>query len=393
LEAVTVSDDEHHEEEGFRNEFENTDEEEDPLSDIALRRATVKSYLQIQDDLKAMGAKPFFLPPQPEFLLSVPESESPSGHPSAQAPLHFYKSELEHYIAQRKAGLAKKSLDWLDRAYTAFWQSTRGQISGESMTALRAFTLQKYKSIDSHRKILGFATSFLKHLSRTRGEPRYQSFDVYLELPKAVMARRAVTGRIVTREDIAAVFERITACAERGEISAPRARNYHAFALLAGYTGLRPSTIQRLTVAQVKAALSEQKPFLHVLAEQEKNRTEHYVPLHPSVVAAVREVLTHDFQENDDSKPFFMFNSFDNWLKRQKVPLPHVRDSNKAHLWLSDFRKFTQQYGDILGWDTTNQKYVLAHGMTGVDWAHYRNPLPEPVYDVYMQCWRDVKLG
>jgi len=61
---------------------------------------------------------------------------------------------------------------------------------------------------------------------------------------------------------------------------------------------------------------------LHVLAEQEKNRVEHYVPLHPSVVSAIIEVLAHDFGENDEAKPFFIFNSFEKWLERQKIPLP-----------------------------------------------------------------------
>ncbi|MGD0170955.1 MAG: tyrosine-type recombinase/integrase [Halobacteriota archaeon] len=93
-------------------------------------------------------------------------------------------------------------------------------------------------------------------------------------------------------------------------------RNYRAFALLAAYTGLRPSTIQRLTVGQFRTALNEEKPILHVLAEQEKNRVEHYVPLHPSVVGAISEVIAHDFGEKDDDKPFFMFHSFEKWLER-----------------------------------------------------------------------------
>jgi len=46
-----------------------------------------------------------------------------------------------------------------------------------------------------------------------------------------------------------------------------------------------------------------------------------------------------------------------------------VRDPSKARMWLSDFRKFAEQFGDIIGWDATNRKYVLAHGMTGVDWG------------------------
>lgn len=261
------------------------------------------------------------------------------------------------------------------------------------MTALRTFVLDKYSSVDSHRKVLGFTTAFLRHLARTQGEPCYQSLEVYLQLPKTVMVRRAVTGRIVTLEDIASVFERIDACAKNGQIDARRARNYRAFALLAAYTSLRPSTIQRLNIGQVKAALKEEKPHLHVLAEQEKNRTEHYVPIHSSVAAASKAVLEHDFEGVGDDKPFFMFNSFEKWLERQKIPLPRMRDAIKAHLWLSDFRKFAEQFGDTIGWEATNRKHVMAHGMTGVDWTHYKHPLLKDVYDTYMRYWRDVALA
>jgi hypothetical protein len=87
-----------------------------------------------------------------------------------------------------------------------------------------------------------------------------------------------------------------------------------------------------------------------------------------------------------------MWHSFGKWLLRQKIPLPRVKDARKAHLWLSDFRKFAEQFGDIIGWDATNRQYVLAHDMTGVAWGHYKNPLPEDVFDIYMRYWRDVEL-
>jgi integrase len=210
-------------------------------------------------------------------------------------------------------------------------------------------------------------------------------------MPKTITVKKALTERIVTREDIETVFQRIAAKEEKGT-DPSKIRNYRAFTLLASYTGLRPSTIQRLTVGQFRTALKEEKPVLHVLAEQEKNRVEHYVPLHPVVIGAIREVLARDFDENDDAKPFFMFHSFEKWLERQRIPLPRVRDPHKAHLWLSDFRKFAEQFGDTIGWDATNRKYVLAHGMTGVDWEHYKHPLPEDVYDIYMRYWRDINV-
>jgi hypothetical protein len=305
----------------------------------------------------------------------------------------FTRDALDQYVVYRNEGLAKKSKDWINRASQAMWDSTQGEISHQTMTSFRTYVLSKYSSVDAHRKVLGFAAAFLKYLAQVRVDPRYLSFTLFLERPKTTRTKKAITERIVTREDITSLFKRIDVYAEKGKISPQKTRNYRAYTLLASYTGLRPSTIQRLTVGQFRTALNEEKPVLHVLAEQEKNRVEHYVPLHPSVVSAISEVLAHGFGEKDDDNPFFLFNSFEKWLERQRIPLPRVRDPTKAHLWLSDFRKFAEQFGDIIGWDTTNRKYVLAHGMTGVDWEHYKHPLPEDVYDTYMRYWRDIDLA
>ncbi|MGD0172164.1 MAG: hypothetical protein ABSB81_08595 [Halobacteriota archaeon] len=59
---------------------------------------------------------------------------------------------------------------------------------------------------------------------------------------------------------------------------------------------------------------------------------------------------------------------------------------------LSDLRKFTEQHGDVIGWDSSNRAHILTHGVSGVSWSHYRNPLPENVYDIYMNYWENVDL-
>jgi len=30
----------------------------------------------------------------------------------------------------------------------------------------------------------------------------------------------------------------------------------------------------------------------------------------------------------------------------------------------------------------------MTHGVSGIDWKHYKHPLPEHVYDIYMQYWQ-----
>jgi integrase len=321
------------------------------------------------------------------------ETASVAHNRDARAPLRLYftRAELDAYIAYRSEGMAKKSQDWINRSSETLWESTNGEISHQTVTSLRTFVLDKYQSRDSHSKVLSFATGFLNFLAQTKIDQSYLSFKLFLEMPKTIKVKKALTERIVTRDDIKTVFQRIAAKEEKGT-DPSKIRNYRAFTLLASYTGLRPSTIQRLTVGQFRTAVNDEKPALHVLAEQEKNRVEHYVPMHPSVVSAIRAVLEHDFGEKDDDKPLFMFNSFEKWLERQRIPLPRVRNPKKAHLWLSDFRKFAEQFGDIIGWDASNRKYVLAHGMTGVDWEHYKHPLPEDVYDIYLRSWGGIDL-
>ena len=75
------------------------------------------------------------------------------------------------------------------------------------------------------------------------------------------------------------------------------------------------------------------------------------------------------------------------WRSRQaghEIPLSRCG----PYLVLSDLRKFTEQHGDVIGWDLSNRAYILTHGVSGVEWSHYRNPLPENVYDIYVKYAR-----
>jgi len=73
-----------------------------------------------------------------------------------RAPLTLYytRAELDAYIAYRSEGMAKKSKDWINRSSEALWESTKGEISHQTVTGLRTFVLDKYQSRDSHSKVL-----------------------------------------------------------------------------------------------------------------------------------------------------------------------------------------------------------------------------------------------
>jgi integrase len=253
------------------------------------------------------------------------------------------------------------------------------------MERLRVTTLAKYSSAWSHSKTLSFVKAFLKYLTKMRLDTRYLAFEVFLEMPKKVKTRKAVTSRIITQADVENVLAHIEHAKREGRITERRALEYAAFVVFASYAGQRTmATMSRLSVGQFREALGSEKPVLHVTAEQDKIRMEHYVPLHPIVAEAVKRLL-------DGKRPtekIFSYHALLMWIKREKIALKQIDD----HFVLGDLRKFTEQYGDAICWDQSNRAYIITHGVSGIDWKHYKHPLPENVYDVYMKAWGDVDL-
>ena len=90
-----------------------------------------------------------------------------------------------------------------------------------------------------------------------------------------------------------------------------------------------------------------------------------------------------------DDEPMFSHLLFERWAKLKKIRLMR----SNFHFVLGDLRKFTEQFGDIIQWDQSNRSYIMTHGVGGIDWKHYKHPLPEHVYDVYMKYWRDTRFA
>jgi integrase len=303
----------------------------------------------------------------------------------ATLALDFKIDELCSYTEARLTGLAPKSVDWIKRASRIFWRATHGTITKQSMDHLRSYVLEKYRSTWSKSKILAFAKAFLTYLTKTRLDTRFQAFSIFLDLPKGVKERKNVTNRIVTKEDLEHVLGHIRSAESRGKISKERAAQYTAFTVFGALTGQRSmATMMKLTVGQLREALRAPKPVLRVEPHQDKIRMAHYVPLHPEVVEAVRPLL----DERRDDELMFQHGSFWMWVKRQKIPMSQF----KGNFVLGDLRKFTEQHGDIIQWDQSNRAYIMTHDVSGIDWKHYKHPLPENVYDVYMQYWGDIAL-
>ncbi|MGZ7194198.1 MAG: hypothetical protein ACXVIZ_09845 [Halobacteriota archaeon] len=300
--------------------------------------------------------------------------------------LPFTHEDLNEYLTFRSVGLVHKSATWHKKSAELLWNATHGLMSVSTLRCLRDSTLTKYRDWDAKCKVLNFAKAFLNYLATTHFDPRYHAFALFLELPKALKERKRVTGRIVTTEDIRCVLSAIKEDYKAGKLNERQYRDFTSLVLFGAFTGQRPyATIRKLTVGQFRSALNETPPVVEVLAEQDKIRMQHYCPLHPQVVDAVSLLL----DKRTDDKAMFTHEAFDDWLRGRKVPLSRVN----AHFVCSDLRKFAEQYGDIIGWDQSNRAYILTHNVSGVDLSHYKHPLPEHVYDVYMKYWANVTFS
>ncbi|MCX6697993.1 MAG: hypothetical protein NTV84_10705 [Methanoregula sp.] len=56
---------------------------------------------------------------------------------------------------------------------------------------------------------MNFAKSFLKYLSKLYLDTRYLNFSLFLDMPKTRRERKSVTPRIITKEDITQVLDRL----------------------------------------------------------------------------------------------------------------------------------------------------------------------------------------
>jgi integrase len=98
-----------------------------------------------------------------------------------------------------------------------------------------------------------------------------------------------VTERIVTKGDIENVLSHIKQAENKGEINWGKSAQYSAFVIFGAFTGQRSeATMAKLTVGQLRESLRSEKPVLLVESSQDKNRTQHYVPLHPQVITVFK---------------------------------------------------------------------------------------------------------
>jgi hypothetical protein len=304
--------------------------------------------------------------------------------------LDYSKEELEAYTEQRLTGIAEDTINWIKIASETFWQQTQGMISHKAIRDLYNYTLGRWDSRDSWSKVLNFAKSFLEYLAKTRFDQRYLNFQLFLDMPKAIKERKRTTDRAITKNDIKNVIKTIVQAWKDGRLDYRRALDFVCQAIFGAYTGQRSkSTIARLRVDQFQEALKPKYPVILVEAQQDKIRMEHYVPLHPAMIPFIKALM-----KIKDGR-MFEFMAYQQWLKRNHVPLERadlIKNPDRRHFVTGDLRKFAEQIGDIIKWDLSNRAYILTHNVSSIDWERYKHPLPEFVYQIYIESWRDVDL-
>lgn len=84
-------------------------------------------------------------------------------------------------------------------------------------------------------------------------------------MPKTRRDRKSVTSRIVTKEDITHVLDRLFDAYYKQHLRYESMVNYVGITLFGAFTGQRiEATISKLTAGQVRDALQTNPPVLHV---------------------------------------------------------------------------------------------------------------------------------
>jgi integrase len=192
---------------------------------------------------------------------------------------------------------------------------------------------------------------------------------------------KLLTSRILTSDDVKNALISL----ESSNLPREKKQNFKTTLLFLAYTGQRVITVSRLTVKQVKDALTKTPNVLTVEANQDKIRLQHYVPLHPVLIPLLKD-LTEGKQDGD---LVFCYNEFMRWLFQNPVQLTNI----DGKLQLKDLRKFFEQKSDEIGFNDANKNFIMSHGVSSINWTSYKQFLPENVYKRYIDCWGSVDIN
>lgn len=313
-------------------------------------------------------------------------SNSNLGKNLSYIELHFTHDELQFYLDNRKRNLSQCSYYWIDTAGLLLWQFTEGTINQKKCEAFRCFILTHYQSKCTWDKNLGFFMAFLKYLGKLYMNPLYLSFSLFVEKPHIVKTRMLSNQRHIGVQDLNNLFNQITIHYKSGKLPYANYINYLAFVGFGAYTAQRMwSTMKKVTVGMFREALKDKDcPVMLIPPDMDKIRYEHYCPIHAALVPLLKEAI----KGRKSNELMFKYIAFDSWLGRNPVKLTQIKGLFKP----SDLRKFGEQYGDEIEWNSVNRAHIMSHDISLISFKHYKSFTPQLVFKIYMRAWKDTNL-
>ena len=265
-----------------------------------------------------------------------------------------------------------------------FYEKTKGKISQNILIEVSNELSASKHSPLYVKKFYIYINNFIKYLGRAYNNPSLQNMTMYMRYPKNRRTTKLMTTRIMAIEDISTAIQSIEDAPITGGRKPNWKENYIATLLFLAYTGQRAITTSRLTVGQMRKALTQNPPVLTVEAEQDKLKMAHYVPLHTALIPHIKNLIA----DKQDNEQVFSIFPLQNWLHLHPQSLKHT----VGKLEVKDLRKFFEQKSDEIGFNDANKNFIMSHGVSSINWTSYKQFLPENVYKRYMECWGGIRI-
>ena len=258
---------------------------------------------------------------------------------------------------------------------------TKGVINKTTTQAVIDKIIDEYSSVSSRRKALGFFKRYLNYLNDTKEGVNLTPFIRQIELVKLIKTKQ-INVDIIVDDDVKNLIKHI----EEGRNNIKNPDNAIALVHFLAYNGMRQATCDRLTVRHIKDALSlSQNPCIHVEADIDKTRTEHYVPLHPKLKLILNELI----KGKDDNDTIFDSEKLTTYLKNHRLYQTNIPTK---YVFVKHLRKYFIQKSTKIGLKDDFRDYIVSNQVNSIQWLHYKNFTPEDIYNEYMRVWGPIEF-
>ncbi|HIH02476.1 MAG TPA: tyrosine-type recombinase/integrase [Methanoregulaceae archaeon] len=290
--------------------------------------------------------------------------------------ISFTHDELNEFVTQISRGRHKSTGQANARFARDFiWVYTEGIINRNTIIITTTKLFEAYTSYSSRDKALSTVKRFLNYLQDTRDLNLNKYIKQIESIPNP--KPRRINEIIVDDKDVTNLLNHIND--NQTHLSDP----HQAFTLtlLLAYTGMRPSTADRLTVRHIREAISL-SPYPSVLVNHEidKTGTEHYVPIHPSLIP----ILEESIKDKNDDDIIFESTKVATFLRNHKINSVNPRTKEMKVKYL---RKYFIQKSTHAGLKNDFRDYTVSNEMNTIQWQHYKNFTYEQVYQEYLSVW------